>query len=323
VAFGLWDGKPHGVRRMHDTPRYAMGRQVLVDAHVNPDAKDERGFLAFKEDGPLLRTYRASLVGEKGDDFLVQLDGRREPLVVPKQHIFELNQPHKYTGDVIDFRRDVHADYDSPLLKAKVAEGAIRIGSLVSQIDFDKPKEAEGLARKAVVALHKVMHMKYPKPGVDELPGRSRDTDAGRQLVCGIGSCFKQGGVFLSLLNPFLPTLGVDAQYVAGKTYTHLKVNPEADPFNGGEHGWLQLTYRPLMTSYVSDATWRRLDQPVDEAYSRAGRRYPWTFVTTSSPQTLKGTDVNMSAKAVLKSRARAFGVEGQAGREIHQEFEP
>ena len=77
------------------------------------------------------------------------------------------------------------------------------------------------------------------------------------------------------------------------------------------------------MSSYAVDPTWRRINQPVDEAYSRAGRRYPWTFVTTTKPAPVKPTDVNMAPEARVSARARAFGVEGQAGREIHQEFEP
>jgi len=323
VALGLWTAEPRNAQFMRESPRYVVGRQVLVDTTVNPDAKDPLNFMAFKADGPKLRTYRASVVGEQGDSFLVRVDGRQEPLAFPKARVFEANQSHEYAGDVVQFRRDVRADYDSPLLKAKVAEAALRVAPIAEQIDFAKPQEAERLQRRAVQAIAQVMDMRYAKPENYQLPGRSQDGDAGRQAVCGIGSCFKQGGVLFSLLNPFLPSLGVDAQYMAGKTYTHLRTTPDADPFAGGQHGWLQLTYRPTLSMFVADPTWRRLDQPVDEAYSRAGRRYPGKSVSSGRPAPVESKDVNLGEAVAIKPRARAFGVEGQAGREIHQEYQP
>lgn len=332
VAAGLWASPPRGLDALEQSPRYLTGRQVLVRTTVHPELFDERDFLSYKsadEGGRDAVTYRASIAGEDGDAFLVRVDGRTEPLRVPKDDVFALNQPH----DTEALKTGEHAyeligggtDYADPLLKAKVAEAALKIAPLVAELDFEgalanrsdarrQRKHTTELQRRAVVGIHDVMDMKYPSEDFAE-PGRRRGGGAGRQAMRGLGICFDQAGVMLAMLMPFQKSLGVDAQFLMGGVYRNVTERGQ-DAFRKSGHGWLQLTYRPSMELRIVDRTWLQADQPADKAYSRYGDRYPaghrWGF----APQAVTSSDVDVGAST--EAPPRQFGEAGVDGRDQH-----
>lgn len=333
VRLGFWPSLPVGLDAVHTSPRFLPGRQVLVETTVNDDLWDTQNFLAYKEGGRTARTYRATLAGEAGDDFLVKVDGKDEPIRVPKAKVYALNQPHQYDGEVIrDYGVAKTIDYRSPLMKAKLAETALKMAPMVEKLDFTKPppknkrpsnvllggadETATELQRRCARVAHDVINMKYPKPELYKEPGRYSGEDAGRLAVCGIGMCVEQASVMLGMLLPFRDALGIDVQYLHGPVYRLAKKGE--NPFVGGEgHGWLQLTYRPSMELRICDRTWQQPDHPADRAYSRFGDRYPSSHF--GKPQKVTDTDVNMSGEQTLAVGEREFGQQGVDGRENHQ----
>lgn len=331
VAAGLWTSAPKGLDALETSARYLPGRQVLVKTTVHPEVFDDRDFLSYKpasEGGKEAITYRASIAGEEGDNFLIKVDGKAEPISVPKSEIFALNQPHDTdalkTGEYT-YNVGGGANYDDPFMKAKVAEAAIKMASIVKDIDYTKmstggviggfgrSKMVE-LQRKAVKVIHDVIDMKYPSGNIND-PGRSRGGGAGRQAMRGIDSCYGQAGVMLALLMPFQKPLGVDVQFISGGVYRNVRSRGQ-NPFSGGAHGWLQLVYRPSMELRIVDRTWMQADHPADRAYSRYGDRYPAGFYWGMKQKPVSDTDVNM--KISTETFDRQFGEAGKDGRDNH-----
>ncbi len=333
VAAGLWTAKPKGIDEMTKSARFLPGRQVLVETTVHSDVFDDRNFLSYKEGGIKARTYRATIAGEEGNNFLVKVDGKTDPIKVPKQQIYDANQPHVFEGDKVRIYKT--ADYTSPFMKAKIAEAAIKMDALVQKIDFTKAEvktsggglsrifgggdsqKVSELQRQAVKIIHDVIDMKYPSGNVYSEPGRDSGQDAGRLAVRGIGMCYEQASVMAAMLNPFRQALGVDVQFISGGVYRDVK-RGDTNPFHGGGHGWLQLTYRPSMELRICDRTWNQSDHPADRAYSHWGDRYPASNYGGNIQQ-LAATDVDMSGKVTVATFDRQFGVQGQDGREHHQ----
>lgn len=331
VAAGLWASAPKGLDALEKSARYLPGRQVLVKTTVHPEVFDDRDFLSYKpasEGGKEAITYRATIAGEEGDNFLIKVDGKADPLSVPKAEIYNLNQPHDTdalkTGEHT-YKVGGGADYDDPFMKAKVAEAALDIADIVEDLDYTKMstggmiggfgrKTMVELQRKAVKGIHDVIDMKYPKGDYSD-PGRSRGGGAGRQAMKGIGVCFDQGGVMLAMLMPFAKPLGLDVQFISGGVYRNVRSRGQ-NPFSGGAHGWLQVTYRPSMEMRIVDRTWQQADHPADRAYSRWGDRYPAGHYWGMKTKPVTDTDVNMSIST--QTFDRQFGEQGRDGRDNH-----
>lgn len=339
VASGLWTAEPRNIEKMQNSARYLPGRQVLVPTTINTDLGAGSKFLSYDADGVHGVTYRATLAGEDGDNYLVKVDGKDEPVAVPKEEVHKLNQPNVFSGDKVRMAKT--ADYQSGFMKAKIAEAAIKMDELVGKLDFAKlATESSGgifgalfsrgsgsqkmseIQRKCVRIVHDVIDMKYPKGNVYSEAGRNSGNDAGRLAVRGIGSCYMQGSVMAGLLAPFSEALGVDVQFMSGGVYRNTKTdaNPvrQFKSFNSQAHGWLQLTYRPSMELRICDRTWMQPDHAADRAYSRWGDRYPTTRYRGLQTEPLKDTDVNMTGDVNVKSFERQFGTEGQDGRNNH-----
>jgi hypothetical protein len=338
VALGLWTTKPRGFEAMQKSARFLPGRQVLVPCTINANTSAGNKFLTYQEGGVQGKTYRATLAGEKGDNYLVKVDGKAEPIEIPKAKVHELNQPHQFSGDSIKLAKTV--DYKSPFMKAKIAEAAIKMDELVGKLDFTKKttdsgnsllsffsrgggsKKTSEIQRQCVKIVHDVIDMLYPKGDIYNRPGRYSGSDAGRLAVKGVGSCFMQASVMAGVLAPFGATLGVDTQFISGGVYRNVKSSdtPEAQyrRFSGAAHGWLQLTYRPSMELRICDRTWSQSDHPADKAYSRWGDRYPSGSYWGLKPAPVTGTDVNMSGDVSVSTFDRQFGTEGSDGRDNH-----
>ena len=121
-------------------------------------------------------------------------------------------------------------------------------------------------------------------------------------------------GVMLALLMPFQKPLGLDVQFISGGVYRNVRRGQ--NPFSGGAHGWLQITYRPSMELRIVDRTWQQNDHPADRAYSRWGDRYPAGHHWGMKPKPVTDSDVNM--KISTETFDRQFGEQGRDGRDNH-----
>lgn len=339
VAAGFWAQAPKGIDQLEKSARYLPGRQILVKTSVNGEVFDGNKFLEYKpkdQGGKEAVTYRATISGESGDNFLVKVDGKTEPIEVPKKEVFALNQPHdvestKSGEHSYRFGYSATADYDDKFMKAKVAEAACEIADIVEKLDFTKvstggviggfgAKKTSEMQRQAVGRIHDAIDMKYSMPSPPDA-GRTSDSNAGRQAMKGVGTCFKQAGVMLAMLAPFQQTLGFDVQAISGGVYRNVR-NPGQNPFNTGAHGWLQLTYRPSMELRIIDRTWQQSDHAADRAYSRFGDRYPGAFVRDFSTKPVTDTDVSFSGGLSVATFDRQFGEAGRDGRDNHMSLD-
>ena len=350
VASGMWTTAPRNVAELEKTARYLPGRQVMVPVPVDINLENPREFLSYKEGGPTVATYRARLVGEKGENFLVKVDGKDEPLEVSKAKVFALNQPHDVAsapkvrtangeGYKLSNWWQSIADYNDPFMKAKVVEAAVKMNDLVAKLDFSKPKtEASGnsmlvrfgwgskqenmvdIQKEAVQIIHDVIDMKYP----DNSPnlrknGREHSSNCGRAAVRGIGMCREQASVMMAMLAPFQKALGVDAQFIDGGNYRNVASGGKPS-FTGSEHGWLQVSYRPSTQMFIIDRTWGQCNLTADVAYSgRRGDRYPSKLESFMKQKPVSETDVNCSGELTVNSTETQFPKEGEkVGRENH-----
>jgi hypothetical protein len=344
VKLGLWTTAPRGVEAMQKSARFLPGRQVIAPAKINANTGDYNNFLAWDDNGVDAKTYRATLTGEKGDNYLVKIDGKDDPIEVPKAKIHELNLPHDFDGDVLRLSKTV--DFNSPFLKAKIAEAAIKMDELVAKLDFTKANTDAGdsrlnaiygrgsgsqktseVQRQCARVIHDVINMKYPSGNVYSEKGRDSGSDAGRLAVRGIGSCYMQASVMAGLLAPFSKSLGIDVQFISGGVYrnTNRSDPPEKQfrSFNSQAHGWLQLTYRPSMELRICDRTWGQPDHSADKAYSKWGDRFPSSLYSSwgssgFKQQALADTDVKMDGTVSVETFDRQFGEQGVDGRDNH-----
>lgn len=351
VAAGLWTQAPKNVDLLDNAARYLPGRQVMVRTTIDPNIDGSRSaFLAFKEGGTTAVTYRAHLLGEEGDKFLVKVDGRNEPLKVPKTEIFALNQPidletcrkvrTQYgTGYVVsDWWQNV-ADYNSPLMKAKVAEAAILMDDLVAKLDFGKAKtERAGGAigvlfgrgsggenmvevqKQCTKIIHDVIDMKYPS-GPNELlyaRGRQHVSDCGRAATRGIGMCREQASVMFAMLQPFSKALGFDTQFIDGTCYRDVPRGGQPH-FGGSDHGWVHVQYRPSTELFVIDRTWGQVNVTADAAYGgRMGDRHPGQLENFAGNAQVKPTDVRMDGSVTVENHVTQFSEQNLSREATH-----
>ncbi len=339
VNLGLWASEPRGIAEMLTSARYLPGRQVLCPAPVDADATHgNTNFLAYKEGGPVINTYRATLAGEQGDQFKVKIDGRDEPILVPKSTIFALNQPQRLRTDDQTFYADAteHLDFDSPFLKAKLAEAAIKTSAAAAQLDFTQmTKRSSGALvdsgeamvetqKRCVKLIHDCINTRYANASSSSDPGRQEGGDIGRIAIKGQGHCFDQAAVMIAMLEPFREALGIDVQFISGHCYRSTRGPTDhrwADPGSSQDrHGWLQVSYRPFVDRfYVVDRTWTDVNLTADRAYSRYGDRFPTEMHRALKPDQVLATDVNMSGDVTVQEPTRQFGQAGIDGRTHHQ----
>jgi len=252
TALGLWTVAPRGIEQLLQSPRYLPGRRLLVFASLNPDFNAaNNGFLTYlapDQGGVPGVTCRAVLMGEKGDSFLVHIDGKDDPVEISKKEIYKYNQPTDFrqsVGGQLDPDRLVvgsggttygEVDYREPLTKAKVCEVAIRLDKTVGQLDFAKALTAtvmgDNAAADASVQLRdQVMRtirgcidMEYYKSQYAEKykqdfrPHAAR-CSTGRAAIRGTGKCHDFAIVGMGLLSPFAASLGIDASFYYGHCY--------------------------------------------------------------------------------------------------------
>eukprot|EP00913_Durusdinium_trenchii_P028693 g26909.t1 len=120
VNLGLWSQAPEGWERMRHTPRYCVGRKVLVRQKVifKPSDSD---FMCVSSSGADRTTSKAELKGkskENADTWLVEVTEA--------------------------------GDYSSPLCRAKLCEIALALSPVVKNLDFNTADGGEAVQLKAL-----------------------------------------------------------------------------------------------------------------------------------------------------------------------------
>ncbi|MEQ9498217.1 MAG: hypothetical protein RIT81_15200 [Deltaproteobacteria bacterium] len=341
VALGLWTTKPRGIEAMQTSARYLPGRQLVVPAKVNTDLRSGRDFLAWDDNGVEALTYRATLVSEDGDNFMVKIDGKDDPIAVPKETVYKRNQPHIIEGKDVRIGSK-QANYEDKFLKAKVCEAALRMDELVGRLDFtklqaspqgggllsvfggrgDSGEDISAIQRKCVGIIHDVIDMKYRTANARNDPGRADTSDAGRLAVKGIGVCNEQAAVMGAMLTPFQDLVGFDFAMMSGGVYRNTNrsgsMQDQYSTFRRPAHGWIQVTYRPSMEMRIIDRTWQQKDKPADLAYSPGGDRFPSGYQGGIPIAAVESTDVVMDGSVTVDSYDRQFGTAGVDDRTNH-----
>ncbi|MEQ8275375.1 MAG: hypothetical protein RMA76_37475 [Deltaproteobacteria bacterium] len=294
VAAGLWTAAPRGNDAMQASPRYPVGRQVRIATNIVVPEKGDANAYAYDRKGPVGVTFRATIVGAKDDAYLVAVDGRDAPLEVDKASVHELNDPEV----VADGRHHwMRADFDDPLLKAKVCEAALAVAPHAARLDFRRDTgmasggrwhqvlgkrassaSTEAIQHDAVRAVYSVLDVKRPTGAAFREPGRYMASDVGRMAVKGAATSHKHATTMAALLAPFGPSLGLDVVAILGGVHRHARASdPERRlrQLRMAATGWLEVTTRPSGNTVVSDPGW---DQPIiarERAYAPDGDRYP------------------------------------------------
>ncbi len=329
VEMGILKKLPDGWERMDQTPRYIPGRQVMVQTHINTNFGNPKSFGEYLATGSVGLTHRATLVGERGDNFLVEIDGRAEPVEISKQVVAALNQPQQYGGGKFSVN-GVIVDYNDPYMKMNLYFAFTHLGKAIERMDFRQAfaKEANheatitsktevfDLQQRLVSTLHNMVNMEYSH---DLNSGES----AARLAIKGSGQCYSQAAVMAALLAPFSKVIGIDVQYVNGQVYRDADPTRSGYPYNGSNHGWLQITYRPVGVTRITDRTWVQPNIGMDEAYSYIGDRVPRQLMPVNgrdrAQASFSAADVDFSGQFVLPKKERSFGVRGVHDRSNHQ----
>jgi hypothetical protein len=335
VAAGLWTTGPKNWDAMNNSPRYFKGRQVFVQTTVTLEhnytrdasgaftkESNEGAFLTFKPGGQQMVTHKATIAGEKGDNFLVDVQaaaGGVHQIEVPKSEIYRLNQPDSDQSQVAP---------TDPLAKAKFAEAAILMDPLVSVLDFskDKTEPQPGLlahyrgSNKSAVNMVDVaaacFTVAYDVLDIidarDSLANQSDRRSSGAQaFVRGAGYCGQQAQYYKNFFTLGMGRLlGFDIQMHSCQTWTDFmnggyNRTPQGQPARlGGGHAHLVAISRPFGAVYVCDGTWNEPLLHINMSNSLVGEHY---YGRSGQSVAAKPTDVDTSDAAARGSVFEAF----------------
>lgn len=181
LDLGLISKVPEGLEQMWSTtPRYYVGRQVLVNVPVDTDFKDAAKFHTYKEGGEKRVTHRAYVVGESAGQFKVLVEGKSEPLLISKSEIYRLNEGQQLAGKTGN-PYGVKVDYaNDAILKAKICAAISKLDDLIGKLDF-RTTDPEALA----AALAKVP---APPAGTKAMNGAGKMVDVATTSQDGVGA---------------------------------------------------------------------------------------------------------------------------------------
>jgi hypothetical protein len=242
IEHGILMAPPRGLRRALDAPRYRAGREVFVRTHANHRQLDKHQPVgAFLASAAEAFTHRAVLVGQRGDTFLVTLEGASSPIAVSRQNLFAWNEPTPIAATGASFS-GVQIDYTDALMKAHVCAAHLDIAPDLERLDLS----AEGdMAQKAQAQLVRRItsrvHMDYLGKGQGYTGPRAAPLLSGGQ-----GVAFALRAAMAGLLAPFARTIGFDLQLAYGRT---LRL--------AAPHAFVVLTLRPSLARYVVDPAWK------------------------------------------------------------------
>lgn len=240
VDNGLIERVPANLPRAFDSPKYFVGRELFIKTNVNHRGSRRRPAGFYDAECEPAFTHRGVLVGRRGDDFLVDLDGAEEPLSFGHTEVYIWNEPVGVptAGGTIS---GVKIDYNAPLFKAHVCAGYIEIAGELENLDF--AAEPDKVRERQTYLVHRLgarIRMTYA--------GRSEGYSGARAeslLAGGQGVCFVQRAVAGAYLMAFARTLAFEIQIAIGRSL-ELQV----------PHGFTIVTLRPSMRRFVCDPAW-------------------------------------------------------------------
>jgi len=241
VEIGLISQAARGLSSAYDRPKYRAGRRVFVRTSVSHQSDSPRRPVgSFDPEGKVAFTHRAVLRAQRGDDFLVDLEGAPSLLPFARTDIFSWNEPCgvRSAGGTIS---GVQIDYNNPRFKAFICAGYIEIADALAELDFGDEEDAVVKAQAGILyRLASMIGMTYA--GRTESYGGNR---AGSLIAGGGGVCFVQRAVAGAFLQAFARNLAFEVQVAVGRT---LRLDLP--------HGFLVITLRPSTTRYVCDPAW-------------------------------------------------------------------
>jgi len=219
LDLGLITQIPPGLDTMYaSTPKYFVGRQVMVNVPVDTDHSSAEKYHTYKEVGEKQVTHRAYIVGESGPSFKVLVEGKTEPLLVQKSEIYRLNEGQQLAGKTGN-PYGVKVDYaNDALLKAKICSTIIKLDSLIMKMDF-RVKDPE---------LTKAALEKVPQPaeGTSAMSSAGKMVDISSSSQDGVGSLTSK---VASPLRDLLKNLGQDNSKIGPAVQRILNSLVEAD----------------------------------------------------------------------------------------------
>jgi hypothetical protein len=249
---GLVSSLPQGLRTAKGIPAYRQGRSVFVKTKVTSRPATPRVPVGTYDPQCSERvTHLATLVGRKGEDFWVKVEGHGEPLMFSREHILRWNQPCAVasTGGHLS---GVHIDYRAPRLKAYVCAAYLSLGDMIGALDFRATtRQIEQQQKKILASLGDWIGMSYPGHRDGYQGNRAASLIGG-----GLGVSFVQRAVAAGFLQAFYPVLNFEIQAAVGKT---LRL--------GAVHAFLVVTLRPSMTRFVCDPAWQEPLTPLNIAF--------------------------------------------------------
>lgn len=133
---------------------------------------------------------------------------------------------------------------------------------------------AQAAAAAAIAVAMNCTHI--PNDGMQV--GRCRLPDVGRLAHFGQGHCHTQASVTAALLLAFAGKLGWDVKFRGGSVMPRPgKVGASRGAgvlWEADQHTWCEVTLLPSCDSLVLDATFKETGAPMQQAYSREGRRH-------------------------------------------------
>eukprot|EP00039_Didymoeca_costata_P010562 m.142504 g.142504 ORF g.142504 m.142504 type:complete len:1028 (-) comp14879_c0_seq4:265-3348(-) len=268
VKLGLWESVPRNWNAMKSSPRYFVGRQVLVRARVhNIPGHNQYMKISPSSSCDELVTHKAVITSINQDTQTCTVDVEHcargsVGQAVSLHDISLLNQPHVFAknklGHVV-FEDGLHCKYPSPLLRAKLCEIALKLSPIASQLDYDNVEECTLLQKKAIITIRHQLNLttfQRSNHGVStEKSERSRDRrrycgdDVARFACYGQGHCHTVSSTMAAVTNVFARFLGIDLKYRGGQSIHAL--HPVSD--SPETHQWLEMTLRPLCATVSCD----------------------------------------------------------------------
>ena len=280
VSLGIWKSLPKGFDEMTQSPRYFLGRKVLLKTGNSNDLEPPASSMPADEEettkiGEITEVWDKSVTCklDPSDNF-----GKEIFIEVNKKDIVRLNNPQEFYWDNSDkmcLEDGIRCDYRNKLVKAKLVEICFNLSAFVTELDFSS--DCQEQQQEAVRMVRSCLNLTTFQRGVDR--SRLARTDCvGKLAVNGQGHCHGVSSTMAAFLLPLCPLLGLDLKYRSCYTFQPgmATVNNTVD-----RHHCLELSLRPSGRSGVCDLwmeekhnnpDWLFMDIKI--AYNRLGRSY-------------------------------------------------
>lgn len=241
VTHGLVPKLPKGLGEIAERARYRVDRYLFVRTSVSHTSSSPRRPVgAFAPEGKVRFTHRAQLKKQRGENFLVELEGAPGLLPFAKTDVFAWNEPCGVpaAGGTIS---GVQIDFNEARFKAHVCAGFVEIAEALATLDFHAaPEEVQSKQAQLLHRLASLVRMDYAGQGKGYAGAR-----AGSLINGGQGVSFVQRAVAGAYLQAFAKVLGFEVQMAVGRT---LRLNVP--------HGFVVVTTLPSLKRYVCDPAW-------------------------------------------------------------------